>query len=219
MSGAAASMRSAPTDALTDRIAAALHPLERPPTDPGWNRDELVDLLDADAERAEAAVLVALMARDDGPTVLFTRRHENLSRHAGQISFPGGRVDPDDVGPVDAALREAHEEVGLPRGHATPLGFLDPYETISAFRVVPVVARVAPDFELRLDPREVDSAFEVPLSFLLAPDSAQRVQAVFRGLRRHYWEFHYDGHRIWGATAAMLVNLRERLAAVGGTSP
>lgn len=191
-------------------IRAALHRLDAPPAGPGWNRAQLADVLPDSARLAPAAVLVAIVEREV-PAILLTRRTEHLATHAGQISFPGGRIDDADADAVAAALREADEEIGLGADFIAPLGFLDPFETISAFRVLPVVARVRPGFVLRLNPGEVAEAFEAPLSLFL-DRSAHRVQFVeYRGLRREIHEFEYAGHRIWGATAAMLVNLRDRL--------
>ncbi|HET6602929.1 MAG TPA: CoA pyrophosphatase [Xanthomonadaceae bacterium] len=144
--------------------------------------------------------------------MLFTRRTEQLSRHAGQVSFPGGRVDPGDAGAVEAALREADEEVGLGAGLVEPIGLLDPYLTVSGFRIVPVVG-VAQPFRPRLDPAEVEEAFEVPLAALLEPGAFRRCSVPWCGRMRHYFEFHHGDHRIWGATAAIVINLRERLVA------
>jgi len=185
--------------------------LDRP--DGRLNGDfRLNDPKDIDEETAirEAAVLVPLIEHDDGIHVLLTERSGDLSSHAGQVAFPGGRIDPEDDGPVDAALREAEEEVGLDRGFANVVGFLDPYETGTRFRVVPVVAFVQPGFELTLNPGEVDEAFEVPLAFLMDPENHERHSAVWQGKRRHFYAMPYDGHYIWGATAGMIVNLYER---------
>ena len=156
-------------------------------------------------------MLIALVERSGQQQVVLTRRTEALRHHAGQISFPGGRIEASDIDPVAAALREAHEEVGLLPAHATPLGYLDPFATITGFHVYPVVARVHPDFVARRDPSEVDEVFEAPLSFLLEPGNARRFEVDYRGRKRSLVEFLYRDYRIWGATAAMLVNLRERL--------
>lgn len=191
-------------------IRDALHALSAPPMGPGWNRQQLADVLPDPGRLAPAAVLVAIVMRDE-PTILLTERTEHLATHAGQVSFPGGRIDDGDVDAVAAALREAQEEIGLDAAFISPLGYLDPFETISAFRVLPVVAQVRPGFELTLNPGEVAEAFEVPLSLFL-DRGAHRVQYIeYRGMRREIHEFDYAGHRIWGATAAMLVNLRDRL--------
>lgn len=194
-----------------DRIRAALHDLATPPRGPGWNRAQLVDVLAENTRLAPAAVLVGIVERDV-PTILLTRRTESLATHGGQVSFPGGRIDPEDVDAIAAALREADEEIGLDARFIAPLGYLDPFDTISAYRVLPVVAMVRPGFVLQPNPDEVAEAFEAPLSLFL-DRSAHRIQYIeYRGLRREIHEFDFAGHRIWGATAAMLINLRERLA-------
>jgi 8-oxo-dGTP pyrophosphatase MutT (NUDIX family) len=178
-----------------------------------WNLAELEDLLALDEPRADAAVLVALIPREDGPAVLLTRRTDSLTRHAGQVSFPGGRVDPDDGGPLQAALRETWEEVAIESDLLEPLGYLDPYDTITGFRVLPVVARLAPEYRAVPNPREVADAFEVSLAPLLRGERIERCCAQFRGRSRQYWEYREGPHRIWGATASMLVNLGRRLGA------
>ena len=195
-----------------DRLSRALHPPSSPPEGPGWNHADIVELLPegGNALRA-AAVLVGLVDRGAGEQVLLTRRNEGLRHHAGQISFPGGRIEDSDADPVAAALREAGEEIGLAPAQASVLGYLDPFTTITGFHVYPVVAQVAADFQAVPDPSEVDEVFEVPLSFLLEPCNAQRVELEFRGARRSVLEFRFNDWRVWGATAAMLVNLRERL--------
>ena len=197
------------------RLRAALHPLEHPPRTPGWNRDALADLLDPARPPVEAAVLVGLVERDDGLQVLLTRRTDGLRHHAGQVSFPGGRIEPVDAGPVAAALREAEEEIGLPPAQVTPLGYLDPLLTVTGFRVVPLVGFVASDYEARPDPNEVAEVFEVPLGLLLDPANLLRHTLDYRGQAREIVEFRYPDRRIWGATAMMLLNLRERLYADG----
>lgn len=201
---------SPPFDPL-ERIPHALHPLDRPPPGPGWNHAELADLLPAEKALRQAAVLVPLVERAHGPQVLLTRRTEVLRYHPGQIAFPGGRIEPADPDPVAAALREAREEVGLAESASSPLGYLDPFVTITGFHVFPVVARVAGDFVAAPDPSEVAEAFEVPLGWLLDPANARSVDIEFQGRPRRVLEFQHGGYRIWGATAAMLVNLRRRL--------
>lgn len=197
-----------------ERLPRALHPLARPPQGPGWNHAELHDLLPPGQPLRPAAVLVALVERAGGPQVLLTRRTEALRHHAGQIAFPGGRIEADDADPVAAALREAREEVGLGAALSSPLGYLDPFVTITGFHVFPVVASVAGGFVPVPDPGEVAEAFEVPLAFLLDPGNVHSLEVDFQGRRRHVLEFRYGGHRIWGATAAMLVNFRHRLEQV-----
>ena len=193
-----------------DRIRAALHDLAEPPAGPGWNRAQLADVLPDTTRLSPAAVLVGIVERAS-PTILLTQRTESLATHGGQVSFPGGRIDPEDVDAIAAALREADEEIGLQPGFVAPLGYLDPVETISASRVVPGVATVRPGFVLTPNPDEVAEAFEAPLSLFL-DRSAHRIKHIdYRGLRREIHEFEFAGHRIWGATAAMLINLRDRL--------
>ena len=203
-------MTAAPV--LPDAVARALHPLDAPPAGPAWNLAELADLLpDAGAALRPAAVLVGLIDRGAGTQVLLTRRTQALRHHAGQISFPGGRIEATDADPVAAALREAAEEVGLSPAHARALGYLDPFATITGFHVYPVVAAIDAAFAARPDPGEVDEAFELPLAFLLDPANVRELQVDFRGHRRTVLEFEHASYRVWGATAAMLVNLRQRL--------
>jgi 8-oxo-dGTP pyrophosphatase MutT (NUDIX family) len=152
-----------------------------------------------------AAVLVPLVNREGGLSVLFTQRSADLVDHAGQISFPGGRVEPGDADVGAAALREAEEEVGLPRERVTLLGHLADYETVTGYRVTPVVGWVEPPFELKVDPVEVAAVFEVPLSFLLEPANQQRHHRMVGDIRRDYYAIPYGDHYIWGATAAMLL--------------
>lgn len=190
-------------------VAQALHPLHIPPRAPGWNRAELLDLL-GEAPRTKAAVLLGI--RDlPRPTMIFTLRHGGLRTHAGQVAFPGGRADPDDVDAIDTALREASEEVGLDPRDAQPLGFLDCLETISGYCVTPLVACIAPG--ARLSPRsvEVESVFEVPLAFVLDPANLRERDFISRGRSRRVYEYADTDPLIWGATALMLVNLMQRM--------
>ena len=199
-------------------LSHALHPLAAMPCAAPWNFEELADLL-GDAPAVEAAVLVGLVPRDNGFRVLLTRRTDSLRHHAGQVSFPGGRIEADDRDVIAAALREAHEEIGLEQGLATPLGFLDPLITITGFRVLPVVARIDPDFVATPDPGEVAEVFEVDLDFLMHPDNLEQVAIEYRGRARHVLQFRQPPQaphqRIWGVTASILFNLRERLAQAG----
>jgi 8-oxo-dGTP pyrophosphatase MutT (NUDIX family) len=158
-----------------------------------------------------AAVLFPIVLRDDGHTVLLTQRTAHLRDHAGQISFPGGRVEEEDPSPVATALRETEEEIGLSRAHVEILGYLPEYRTGTGFRVTPVVALVTPPFELVLDPFEVAEAFEVPLSFLLDPANHQRHSLHYRGALRHFFAMPYGDYFIWGATAGMIRSLTDRL--------
>ncbi len=201
------------TDALLDSLRRAVHPIDAPPRAGCWNVAEIGDLVDVTALR-EAAVLVGLVPRGDALQVLLTRRNDALRRHAGQVSFPGGRVDAEDTDAVAAALRETHEEVGIPTSLVQPMGYLDPLATITGFRVLPVVALVDPAYVARPDPVEVAAVFEVPLAFLLEPSNRVERRFVHEGRDRRVWEYRYPDQRIWGATASMLLNLQERLEAV-----
>jgi 8-oxo-dGTP pyrophosphatase MutT (NUDIX family) len=160
---------------------------------------------------SDAAVLVLIVLRDE-PMLLFTLRTATLAKHAGQISFPGGRIESFDVDATAAALRESHEEIGLDPASVEPIGRLDRYVTRTGFAVTPVVGIVHPPIDLALDPREVDDAFEVPLSFFLDPANRQLQGIEFQGATRHFYVYPYGDRRIWGATAGMLANLAEILA-------
>jgi 8-oxo-dGTP pyrophosphatase MutT (NUDIX family) len=160
-----------------------------------------------------AAVLVPLVNRAEGLTLLLTQRSADLPDHPGQISFPGGRVEPDDASHAHAALREAHEEVGLPSSRVAVLGELQPYETVTGYRVSPIVGWVEPPFELKTDPIEVADVFEVPLAFLLDPANQQRHFRMLGEHRRDFWAIPFGERYIWGATAAMLMILDRTLRA------
>jgi 8-oxo-dGTP pyrophosphatase MutT (NUDIX family) len=157
-----------------------------------------------------AAVLVPVVARAE-PMVLLTQRTAHLKDHAGQISFPGGKIDKADASPLAAALREAEEEIGLAADRIEPIGYLDLYLTTFGFRIVPLVACVEPDFSLALNRDEVDDAFEVPLAFLMAPENHQRHSRDWNGLTRHFYAMPFGERYIWGATAGILRNLWERI--------
>ena len=158
-----------------------------------------------------AAVLVPLIDRAEGMTVLLTKRTDHLHDHAGQVSFPGGRIDPEDADAAAAALREAEEEVGLARHRVDLIGRLDVYVTRTGFEVTPWVGLVAPPFDLRLDPFEVAEVFEVPLSFFLDPGNRRRESRVWQGQERFFYVYPWPGYHIWGATAGMIRSLSERL--------
>lgn len=162
----------------------------------------------------QAAVLVPLVDRPDGMTVLLTKRTDHLHDHAGQISFPGGRVDPEDVDAIAAALRETEEETGLDRGHIDLIGQLDTYVTRTGFEVTPVVGLVRPGFTLSPDSFEVAEVFEVPLAFFLDPGSRRMESRVWQGRTRYFYVYPYGDYYIWGATAGMLNNLAEILGQV-----
>ena len=170
-------------------------------------------------ERTDAAVLVPIVERDEGLTVLLTQRTDHLRSHAGHVAFPGGRVDAADADAIDTALRETEEEVGIARSQVSVIGTLPVYRTVTHFDVTPVVALVRPDFTLTLDSFEVAEAFEVPLAFLMNPAHHQRHVIEALGQRREFLSMPWpraDGqgeHFIWGATAAMLRNLYRFLSA------
>ncbi len=157
-----------------------------------------------------AAVLVPIVAREV-PTLLLTQRTEHLPSHAGQVAFPGGKLEPDDADAVAAALREAHEEIGLAARYIEPIGFLDALRTHTGFHVDPVVAIVQPGFELTLDPSEVADAFEVPLGFLMHAANHQLQSRMRDGKSRRFYAMPYRGRNIWGATASMIKNMQLRL--------
>jgi len=158
------------------------------------------------AAPAAAAVLVPIVDHDTGLTVLFTQRSSHLKNHAGQISFPGGRVEPGDLNPLEAALRETEEEIGLSREHITFVGYLEPQLVLSGFWVTPVVAFVQPGFELRLDTREVDTAFEVPLLHILDEANHHSRERKLGDVAVTVYDIPYGTHNIWGATAGMLMS-------------
>ena len=157
-----------------------------------------------------AAVLIPIIDREE-PTVLFTRRTDTLRRHAGQVAFPGGRIDPEDDGPVAAALREAHEEIALPPAEVEVLGTLDTYETGTGYSITPVVGLVTPDLPLVPCEAEVAALFETPLAHLLDPANHQLLEAEWQGRLRRYYAIDWETHHIWGATAGIIVNLTRRL--------
>ena len=196
------------------RLRAVLYPLRRPPPGQAWNHAELDDLLPPATVPAEAAVLVGLVPRGDaGTQVLLTRRTDALRHHGGQVSFPGGRVEAHDAGALAAALRESGEEIALGAAQVAPLGYLDPLLTISGFRVTPVVAAIDPDYVPRPDPGEVADVFEVPFRFLMSEANLRQVEVDYNGRRRSLLEYDWPGQRIWGVTASILYNLRQRLEA------
>lgn len=195
---------------LRGRLERATHPIANLPLAAPWNLAEIADLLPSATEFRAAAVLVPLVPRLGGTTVLLTRRTDQLTHHAGQISFPGGRIEDSDAGPVAAAVRECEEEVGVDATLIEPIGYLDTLVTITSFRVTPVVALLDPTYRPRPDPDEVAEVFEVPLAFFVQPGSHERRSREFRGRVRHYDVFPWQGRDIWGATASMLVNLIER---------
>ena len=189
--------------ALADRLREALaRPVAEPPLEGDYPE------LRAEAD-VDAAVLIAITDRPR-PGVILTVRREHLRTHAGQIAFPGGRVDPGED-PVIAALREAHEETLLEPTAVDVIGKIEPYCTVSGYVVTPVLGVVPPDLPLEPHEHEVADWFEAPLEFLLDPQNQQRRTALFQGVERHYYEIMWNDRRIWGATAAIIVNLSRRL--------
>jgi 8-oxo-dGTP pyrophosphatase MutT (NUDIX family) len=195
------------------KVRAADGLLAEPPLD--WNRsdDDMNDrarMIPDDVVVKPAAVLIPILLRPSGPTVLLTQRHADLSKHAGQIAFPGGRVDPGETS-LQAALREAHEETGLHAAFVSPIGYLDGYLTITHYMVTPVVALVQEGFTLQAAAQEVEDMFEVPLSFLMNSDNRQTQSREWKGMTRHFYVYPHGDRYIWGATAGMIKNLHDRL--------
>ena len=172
--------------------------------------DRMLEIIAREQPIRPAAVLVPVVDNPQ-PTVLLTQRAAHLNDHAGQISFPGGKIDPTDISPVETALREAKEEIGLQRQFVDPIGYLDLYGTSFGFRILPTVARVRPGFKLRVNQAEVDDAFEVPLAFLMNPANHQLHSKQFRGVERTYYAMPYEERYIWGATAGILRVLYDRI--------
>ena len=197
------------------RLTLEVPPALTDPTAQGIRRGDL-DLDPILWERAgvratrPASVLVPVIDRS-APTVLLTQRTAELASHAGQVAFPGGKIEPNDESPVAAAMREAKEEVGLASVLVEPIGYLDLYLTFSGFRILPTVARVKPDFALTLNPSEVTEAFEVPLAFLMNPTNHERKTRDWKGIQREYYAMPFENHYIWGITAGILRNLYERV--------
>lgn len=163
-----------------------------------------------DGDGVPAAVLVGITDRPD-PGLILTERTTGLRTHAGQVALPGGRIDAADTDAVAAALREAQEEIALDPACVTVVGLGDPYRTVTGYDVTPVVGILPPDLVLRAAPEEVQEIFEVPLAFLLDPGNHVRRSREWQGRMRHYYEINWNGRRVWGATAAMLINLGRRV--------
>ena len=186
------------------------------PLNPTRGDDDMNDsapMIPVGVKPKPAAVLVPIVLRANEPTMLLTQRTDHLSSHAGQVAFPGGRIDESDIDAVDAALREAEEETGLARSFVEPLGFLDTYMTVTAYHVAPVVALVKPGFVITPQANEVSAVFEVPLRFLMTPENHEKHSREWQGKQRYYYAMPYENRYIWGATAGMIRNLYDRLYA------
>jgi 8-oxo-dGTP pyrophosphatase MutT (NUDIX family) len=191
-------------------IPAGLTDPDEIPVSGDRGTDRMLEILARETPIRPAAVLIPVIDRPQ-PTVLLTQRSAHLNDHAGQISFPGGKIDATDASPLETALREAEEEIGLQRQFVDPIGYLGLYGTSFGFRIVPTVARVRPGFKLRVNHAEVDDAFEVPLTFLMNPANHQLHKKEFRGVERVYYAMPYEERYIWGATAGILRMLYERI--------
>jgi 8-oxo-dGTP pyrophosphatase MutT (NUDIX family) len=207
------------SDTVRDRIVSSLRRETelvesggmRPATGDHDLNPFMLDWVDAHQDLKPAAVLVPIILREDGLTMLLTKRTEHLNHHAGQVSFPGGRAETQDASPVDTALRETEEEIGLARDHVEIVGYLDDYQTGTGFHIVPVVGFVTPGFNLTLDEFEVAEAFEVPLDFLFDTANHEQHSRIWNGRERQYYAMPYQGYYIWGATAGMIMNLYRRV--------
>ena len=191
-------------------VPAGLTDVSAVPPSGDQGTDRMLQILAQEQPIRPAAVLIPVVEHAQ-PTVLLTQRAAHLNDHAGQISFPGGKIDATDASPLDAALREAEEEIGLSRQFIDPIGYLDLYATGFGFHILPTVARVKPGFKLRINEDEVDDAFEVPLAFLMNPENHQVHSKEFRGMKRSYYAMPFEERYIWGATAGILRVLYERI--------
>lgn len=197
-------------DDLIERARARLDPVQGPARLPeGGDLDylspEQIDVIQP------AAVLIGLIERSAGPTALLTQRPDTMAKHPGQVAFPGGKLDPQDADEIEAALREAHEEVGADPDSVEPIARAQPYLTGTGFRIVPVLARLPADFEPVPCPTEVAAVFEVPLARLLDPSAYSQQSARWQGKTRTYFEMRHDGFRIWGVTAGIIRALYQEL--------
>jgi 8-oxo-dGTP pyrophosphatase MutT (NUDIX family) len=186
-----------------ERISSALDPARVIPIE-----DERY--LTAPEEYRAAAVLIAITDRA-APGVILTQRPHWLRSHAGQVAFPGGKIDPDDSSPTAAALREAEEELSLSPDHVAVIGEADTYFSGSGYRIAPIVGIIPPDLPLIANPAEVEDWFEVPLDFLLDPQNLEKREAIWQGQNRHYYDMNWQGRRIWGVTAGIIANLARRI--------
>lgn len=197
--------------AFVARARARLDALPPAPTAGSGDHALNPDLASIEMSFKDAAVLIPVVAREPEATVLLTLRTSHLTSHAGQIAFPGGKIDPGDATPAEAALREAGEEIGLDRALVETLGYADPYLSRTGYRIFPVVGRVDPAYRMTLNPHEVDEAFEVPLAFLMTPANHRQGSRVLRGAPRTFYEMPFEGRYIWGVTAGIIRALYERV--------
>jgi len=195
---------------LTFDVPAGLIDPEIIPKTGDAGNDRMLEIVAREQPVRPAAVLIPVVDHRE-PTVLLTQRSPHLSSHAGQISFPGGKIDATDASPLDAALREAEEEIGLKRDFIEPIGYLDLYGTAFGFRILPTVARVKPGFKLTINEGEVVDAFEVPLAFLMAEENHKLQSREWKGMTRTVYAMSFGERYIWGVTAGILRNLYERL--------
>ena len=197
---------------VIERLSSRITPIQRRSPGSRGDHDLNTNMPVPERDLTSAAVLVPIVDHPDGLTVLLTQRTNHLRDHAGQVSFPGGRIEPDDADHEAAALRETHEEIGLAAHQIDLVGRLDRYVTRTGYEVVPVVGFVNPPLDVKPDPFEVADIFEVPLQFLANPDNHQRHSRYYNGARREFYAMPYNGYYIWGATAGMIVNLSEALS-------
>jgi 8-oxo-dGTP pyrophosphatase MutT (NUDIX family) len=206
-------MKFSEADIRARAVRGLLHDVAVAPSRGDDDMNEFAPMIAVGVTPKPAAVLVPIVLRESEPTLLLTQRHDQLSSHAGQIAFPGGRVDAGDQDAVDAALREAEEETGLSRSFVEPIGFLDTYMTVTSYHVVPVVALVRPGFVVAQQASEVSAVFEVPFRFLMTPENHETQSRDWQGKQRFYYAMPFEDRYIWGATAGMIRNLYDRLYA------
>jgi 8-oxo-dGTP pyrophosphatase MutT (NUDIX family) len=199
-------------DIVIERLTSRITPIASPSPESRGDHDLNLDIDSPATALTNAAVLVPIVDRPEGLTILLTQRTDHLRDHAGQISFPGGRVEPDDTDHEATALRETEEEIGISADRIDLIGRLDRYITRTGYEVVPVVGFVNPPFTVKPDSFEVADIFEVPLQFLADPNNHQRHSRFYNGTRREFYAMPYEGRYIWGVTAGMLVNLSEVLS-------
>lgn len=199
-------------EAILDRLRDRLDPVDTPDLSPRLGDGDLNGLPSPTGRSLQpAAVMAPLLLHDGPPRLLLTERASHLKKHAGQIAFPGGRIEADDLSPAHAALREMREEVGIAPDHVEVIGRFDPYETVTGYCVTPFVGVVSPGYRIELDPGEVADVFETPFDFLMDPANHQRQSRVWQGQERHFYAMPWKERYIWGATAGMLKSLHDRL--------